>query len=152
MQKQPMAHHLPPLKVGVSGACLSMHPEEGTKGRPVCFKESALKRLSVACGLEASSSFERFCWKIISRRYYHLNGTILIWTTQMVNFQLHIYHPGSIAQFVYVARSHSRHHSLQSILSILILGSYTEHSNTKLPVCIKINNYLRILQMAGTIL
>lgn len=31
--------------------CLSMHPDEGTKGRAGCFKESNLKRLSMACGL-----------------------------------------------------------------------------------------------------
>lgn len=30
----------------VSGICLFTHPEEGTEGRPVCFKDSALKRLS----------------------------------------------------------------------------------------------------------
>lgn len=124
----------------------------GDKGTPGCFKESALKRLCMACGLVASSSFERFCWKIISRRYCHLNGTIFIWTAQMVNFQFHIYHLYSIAYFIYATKTHSQHHPLKSILSILILGSHTEHFNTKLPMCIKINNYLKFLQMAGNIL
>lgn len=70
----------------------------------------------------------------------------------MANFHSNIYHLYSKAHSVYKTKSHSQHHSLQSILTILILGSHTEHSNTKLPVCIKINNHLKIVQMAGDIL
>lgn len=70
----------------------------------------------------------------------------------MVSFHFHIYHLYPTAHFVFITKSHSQRHSLLSIPSILILGSHTEYSNTELPVCVKINNYLKFLQMVGNIL